>query len=387
MAPRRRLGLALAIILALVVVIGTGFLPAWVDAKMNSVVGDIEPDVGFAAAALHQDLTIVDLHNDFFLWNRRPQGRHRYGHTDLPRLTDGNVALQVFGAVIRVPRGQNYQRNRGDSDAMLPLVITQGWPWRSWRSDFERAMHQAHRVHRAGISLVKGTEHLAQLPGAERGPRRSTAGMLAIEGMHALEGEIANLDRLFEVGYRMFGLVHFFDNRLGGSAHGVGKGGLTPFGRQVVERIEARGGIVDLAHASPALIEDVLAVAQRPIVFSHTGVAGTCPGPRNLTDGQLRRVASAGGLIGVGFWREATCGSEVAAITKAIQHAVDVAGIEVVALGSDFDGSTTVPFDASDMVLLTQGLLNAGFNEAEVRAVMGENAMRFFARTLPRGGS
>jgi len=85
------------------------------------------------------------------------------------------------------------------------------------------------------------------------------AGMLGTEGAHCLEGDFSSLDRLFEAGYRMLGLTHFFDNELGGSLHGVTGAGLTEFGRQVVDRAEALGMIIDLAHASPRMVEEVLA--------------------------------------------------------------------------------------------------------------------------------
>src|SRR5690606_9614838 len=99
-----------------------------------------------------------------------------------------------------------------------------------------------------------------------------------------LEGRLENIDRMYDAGFRIMGLTHFFDNEVGGSAHGLEKGGLTPFGRRVIGRLEEKKMLVDLAHASRALIDDVLNMAERPVLVSHTGVEGTCPGPRNLTD-------------------------------------------------------------------------------------------------------
>jgi membrane dipeptidase len=188
---------------------------------------------------------------------------------------------------------------------------------------------------------------------------------------------------LYDAGFRMMGLTHFFDNELGGSAHGVSKAGLTSFGRDVVTRMEARHIIVDLAHTSPQMKRDVLAMATRPVVVSHGGVAATCPGPRNLTDDELKAIAANGGLVGIGYWDAAVCEVTVAAIVKAIAHAVQVMGVEHVALGSDFDGATTEPWDTRGLGLITEGLLSAGFSPDAIRRVMGGNTLDFLRQQLP----
>ena len=129
--------------------------------------------------------------------------------------------------------------------------------------------------------------------------------------------------------------------------------------------------------------DDVLSLASRPVVASHTGVSGTCDSVRNLSDDHLRGIAATGGVIGIGFWPTAVCGTEPAAIAQAIAHAAGVVGVGHVALGSDFDGGVPTPFDASRMVELTDALLAIGFGDDDVRHVMGENALRLLAETLP----
>jgi microsomal dipeptidase-like Zn-dependent dipeptidase len=165
------------------------------------------------------------------------------------------------------------------------------------------------------------------------GDPAQVSALLAIEGLHALDGKLESVDTLYAAGFRMMGLTHFFDNEVAASAHGVTHAGLTPLGRQVVARMEALGIIVDLAHSSAQTVQEVLAMATRPVVVSHTGVAATCPGPRNLTDDQLRAIAATGGLVGIGYWDGAVCEPTVANIAKAIQHAVRVAGAAQPALG------------------------------------------------------
>jgi microsomal dipeptidase-like Zn-dependent dipeptidase len=176
---------------------------------------------------------------------------------------------------------------------------------------------------------------------------------------------------------------HFFDTEIGGSAHGTTRGGLTALGRQMIRRMEEKGMLVDLAHASAKVIEEVAAMATRPVVVSHTGVRGTCNNARNLDDGQLRSIARTGGVIGIGFWDVATCGIKTFAIAKAIRHAANVVGAQHVALGSDFDGNVTTPFDATGIAQLIDGLLEEGFSEAEIRKIMGENVSALFRLTLP----
>lgn len=113
------------------------------------------------------------------------------------------------------------------------------------------------------------------------------------------------------------------------------------------------------------------------------GVQATCAGPRNLTDDQLRSLSVNGAIIGIGFWDGAVCSSSPRDIAKAMRHAVDVAGLDHIALGSDWDGATTVAIGGDAVVQLTQALLDAGFTEEEIRAIMGGNAIRFLLANLP----
>jgi microsomal dipeptidase-like Zn-dependent dipeptidase len=207
--------------------------------------------------------------------------------------------------------------------------------------------------------------------------------LLGVEGAHALEGNVAALQRLFEAGVRMMSPAHFFDTRVGGSAHGIAKGGLSELGRSVVGRMEALGMTIDLAHASAATIEDVMAIATRPVVVSHTGVRGTCDGTRNLEDRHVRAVAASGGVIGIGYWKTAVCGSDTSDIARAIRYTADLVGHRHVALGSDFDGAVAVPFDASGLALLVDALLDEGFTHEEIANVMGHNAVRVLSANLP----
>ena len=184
-------------------------------------------------------------------------------------------------------------------------------------------------------------------------------------------------------GLHFVGLTHFFDNRIGGSLHGMSQQGLTTFGEEVVRRAEALGMNIDIAHASPQMVRDVLAIAQRPVILSHGGFKGVCDTPRNLDDSLMQDVAAQGGIVGVGYWDAAVCDPTPAGIARAIRYGIDLLGPEHVALGSDFDGTIIPPFDTSELAALTQAMLDQGFSRAEIRAVMGGNMKRYLMEQLP----
>ena len=359
-----------------------GFLPSYVEGSMNQIDGKALIAVSDEAKALHKTLNIVDLHSDTLMWNRDLNDRVSRGHMDLPRLQDGNVALQLFSSVTKTPKNQNYDGNGADSDNITLLTFAQLQPVETWHSLVERSLYHAAKRGDAvagsngALAAVDSAADLDRLRAARQTALRPVGAMLTIEGLQNLEGKASNLDRLYDAGFRMAGLTHFFDNELGGSMHGLKKGGLTPFGRNIVRRMEAKGMIVDIAHLSHTGVAEVLAIATRPVVSSHGGVQATCKVNRNLTDDEVRGVAKTGGVIGIGYWDGAICSTDPRAAAKAMKHVRDLVGIQHVALGSDYDGATTVRFDTSQLVQVTQALLNEGFTAQEIRAVMGENALR-----------
>jgi microsomal dipeptidase-like Zn-dependent dipeptidase len=102
-----------------------------------------------------------------------------------------------------------------------------------------------------------------------------------------------------------------------------------------------------------------------------------------LSDEAIKGVAATGGVIGIGYWKTAVCGEDAAAIARAIRYTTELVGVDHVALGSDFDGAVPVPFDTTGLPLIAEALLEDGFSRDEVRKIMGENASRVFAQTLP----
>ena len=364
-------------------------LSARTERRLNGVAARGPYAISPAARDLHERLTIVDLHADSLLWGRDLLQRSDRGHLDLPRLIDGNVALQVFAMPTKVPRHLNIERNDDRTDDIRLVALAQGWPRATWRSLLARAEYQAGRLEAMAADSggrlvpVRDRADLDALLARRAAGEPIVGALLAVEGAHALDDDPANVDRLVAAGYRMVGLAHFFDNAFGGSAHGTAKGGLTAAGRDLVERLEERSILVDVAHASAATIDDVLAIATRPVLASHTGVRGTADNARNLSDDQLRAIAATGGIVGIGFWPTASGGDDALSIARAIVHAVAVIGAEHVGLGSDFDGGVPTPFDASGVGLLTQALLTEGLDEATIAAVMGGSTIELLRRCLP----
>ena len=375
----------------LLVLLGSGYVfgSAILEASLNKVTPHAAGAPGDEAQALHATLDMVDLHADTLLWGRDVLERGTRGHVDVPRLVEGRFAVQVFSTVSKTPRGQNYDRNTGDTDSITLLALINAWPPRTWNSLVERAIFQAERLRNAArtspesLVLLLRKEDIRNLMKARAGGARTVGGLLSTEGAHALEGRIENVKRLHDAGYRMIGMTHFFDNEVGGSLHGVSREGLSPFGFQAVRAMEEAGIIVDLAHASEKMVADVLQVATRPPLVSHTGVRGTCDSTRNLSDNTMKAIAAKGGLIGIGYWKGAVCDDTPAGVAKAIRYAVDLVGEDHVALGSDYDGSTTVTFDASQSATLVEAMMKAGLTSEQIAKISGGNAIRFLEANLP----
>ncbi len=388
LSKRRRIARVMAV-LGLGSLLVFAVLPGQIENRLNHTL----PSPSFAASdrarALHAKLTVVDLHADSLLWDRDLFARGTRGHVDVPRLVEGNVALQGLSLVTQTPRNHNIDFNTAETDNITRLAIAQLWPPRTWTNLTERALFQANKLEEVArrskgqLTVIRRASELAAYLERRKREPAITAAFLTVEGAQALSGDLHNLDRLFEAGVRIMAPTHFSDNDVAGSASGANKFGLTPKGRELIRRMEAKPMIVDLAHTSAQTVDDVLAIATRPVVVSHTGVRGTCDNARNLSDAQLVAIAKTGGVIGIGYWGHAICTVDAASIARAIAHAVGVAGIDHVALGSDFDGATTTPFDAGGVIQVTQALLSQGFHDDEVEKLMGENTLRVLTQGLP----
>ncbi len=365
--------------------------------RLESFVNRIEPtplpEISPRARALHDTSFVADLHADSLLFGRNLLERSTMGHVDLPRLQEGGVGLQVFGYPSIVPLGTNIHRTEsGGFDSITLAGIAQLSPT-AWLGPTGRALYRAEQLadyaegSDGALFLIRNRGNLADLLSARAKGAQVTGALLAIEGAHALESKPENLQSLFDAGYRMIGLAHFFDNDYAGSSAGVKQGGLTELGRTTLSEMEKLGIAADVAHLSPTAIDELLDLSTKPVVFSHGGVRGTCDNPRNLSDDHVRRIAAGGGIVGLGYWDIAACGREPADIARAIAYVVNLVGADYAALGSDYDGGTLVGFDTSELPALTQALFDANLSEVQIRKVLGENVLRVLSATLPAGGT
>ena len=157
------------------------------------------PKISEKAKKLHLELVIADWHADNLLWDRNPLKRLNYGHIDIPRLIEGNVTLQVFDAVIKTPRGQNYKATEAKSDNITLLTMANRWPIRTWNSLCERAVYQSEKLHKAAeqsngsLQIIRTKKDLQNLLATRKTKSKTVGGLLSIEGLHALEGNLENV--------------------------------------------------------------------------------------------------------------------------------------------------------------------------------------------------
>lgn len=370
--------------------IATLFVPGIIEKRSNPVKSYPPYEVSKEALDLFNALDFVaDLHCDALLWGRNLTKRSDVGHVDFPRMQEGNVALQVFTIVSKSPKGQNMDFNKADAQDNITLLnIAQGRPISNWFSLMNRTLYQSKQLERFSDNFdgqfifLKSKEDLERLIRERQKNKDIIGGLLGIEGGHALEGKIENLEKAYEAGVRLIGPSHFFDNEMGGSAHGESGEGLTEFGKQVIRRMNEMNMVIDLAHASPKMFDEILEISEKPVMVSHTGIRAVLNSPRNLTDDQIRKIAAKGGIIGIAFFDRTVGEDEIKGIVSSMKRVKNLVGVEHVALGSDYDGSVAVPFDITGLPLIVEALLNEGFSETEIRAIMGGNVKDFLLKTL-----
>ncbi len=390
MKRSKKIALSILAILVIIIFAATLIIPKNLDQKFNTVTLKPKYKISPEAQQLYNSLDFIsDMHCDALLWKRDLLKKHDHGSVDIPRMLEANVSIQAFTIVTKAPKEMNFDNNTGETDQITIPYILQRRPIKSWFNLTQRAVAQCKALHQfekksdGKFRVIESVSDLKIYLSNKKSNPNSTAGFLGIEGMHALEGKLENVDKLYDAGVRMMAPTHFFDNKLGGSAHGVSKAGLTEFGKQVIKKMQEKNMIVDIAHGSPALLDDVFKISTKPIVSSHTGVQGTCETVRNLSDKHLKQIANSGGLISIAMFEPATCDSTVASSVKAIKYCIDLVGADFVALGSDFDGAIEIHTDITGLPLYVEEMLKAKISEEDIRKVMGDNVKRFLLKNLP----
>lgn len=323
------------------------------------------------AHALHAEFPAIDLHADTLLWarwlNYDLQKRHEpplplaalAGHVDVPRMQEGGMGAQFFGLV-------SFPWWMGKSPGLAADVHEQ-------IDELERAAQK----NGTALKIVRSADEIEAC-----NQSGAVAALLGIEGAHALEGRLEELERFAARGVRYLGILHFNSNQAGYPAFGRGRNdeaGLTAFGHSLIEKCEEQRVIVDLAHINKKGFLEACARATKPPVVSHTGVLGAFEHWRNIDDDQLRAVADKGGCIGVIFCPQYLGGDGLAPVVKHMRHIVNTVGIEAVALGSDWDGfivPTKQLADPRGLPELSDALLADGFTPQDVGKLLRGNVMR-----------
>lgn len=243
-------------------------------------------------------------------------------------------------------------------------------------------------VERPGtVQAVRTARDVRAMVRAREAGDHQLYALLSVEGADGLGGELGVLDAWFALGVRVVGLTW---NPANCVADGVGEprgGGLTAFGREVVLRMQQLGMLVDVSHLSAQGVSDVLRTVSGPVVASHSNAASVHPHRRNLTDEQVRAIASSGGLVGVTFVPEFLGHGKVtsADVMRHLDRLLELAGPDHVGLGSDFDGIAATPQDlrtGSDYPRLLEQI-HARYGDAVAARVSGGNWLRVLAQVLP----
>lgn len=355
------------------------------------------------ARAIHDSLPVVDGHNDL-AWAIRTRAEgsletasplHRLAgfHTDIPRLRTGGVGAQFWS--VYVPAWSEHPlRDTLEQIDLVTRMVTAGSP---------------HLTLAGTAAEVRATR-----------ARGNVACLLGAEGGHSIEGSLGALRILHSLGVRYLTLTHADTIAWADSATDEARhGGLTEFGREVVREMNRIGMVVDISHVSVDTMNAALDVSRAPVMASHSNASALAPHPRNIPDDVIERIAANGGVMMVNFYPPflladlaatsiemfaegrrlmAELGDEraveeelrrrrgrpqdtgnVGDVVDHVEHIARVGGIDHVGLGSDFDGIDLVPAGLEDVSCypnITEELLRRHWSEADIRKVLGENALR-----------
>lgn len=313
----------------------------------------------FNSALLHQKSIVIDAHCDT-LTVMEEQKRclsvcTEIGQVDLIRLKRGGVNVQFFAVFVSPGGNKNV------------LVRVREVIARFYREIAENP---------ASIVPVLNYRNLAC--GLAQG---KIAALLAVEGGEVLAGSLGVLDSLYHLGVRSLTLTWNHRNELGDGIAVEQPGGLTKFGMAVVKKMNRLGMLVDVAHLAAPGFWDVLKTSRQPIIASHANSYTLCPHPRNLKDEQIKALASSGGVMGLTFYPPFIHpdGPSLEKLLDHVDYIANLAGVDCIGLGSDFDGISEVITELSDVSRLpvfTRRLLARGYSKEAIKKILGGNLLR-----------
>ncbi len=330
--------------------------------------------------SLHRLALVIDLHNDALYYHTRGlKDITRLSDSlqaDIPRLLAGGVDAAVFAIWPNPHRLHPHQYARFVLDALDTLA-------------------QICRRESASIAIARSPEELLDIVASGR-----VAAIAAIEGGHAVQGDLSLLDTFYNRGVRLITLTWNNSNQLADAAADPAKphSGLSSLGFKALRRMNELGIIVDISHASPMTLSDVIDSSRSPVIASHSGSAAICPRSRNLSDDQLKAIASKHGVIGIIFYppclRIDRENASLDDILDQLDYLKKLVGPDHVALGSDFDGlmgpAPSGIEDATRYPFITAGLRQRGWSDTDIRKALGENFLRVWqevcevARSTPK---
>lgn len=353
----------------------------------NSI--DIQPAVSPEARKLHQEALVCDLHADtqFMItyMGYDMKKRHRtvdwgpagalpiFSDIDIPRLREGGVDLFNM-AVCPSPKSNDLP----GSAAFVRRSLN--------------ALDRMLADNREALAVAHSPEEAREIVGSGR-----IAVLLALEGGQGIEDNLANLHEYFNRGVRYMTLTHSKTLHWAESSGDKGNPdfkGLNDFGLQVVREMEKMGMMIDLAHVSEETFWAALETVDCPVIVTHAGARGLADHPRNLTDAQIQAIAQRRGVVGVIYHIGYLDPSgkkphSVKLIADHIDYIKKLAGVDVIALGSDWDGDVNVPPDLGDAARLpnlTAELQKRGYSPDEIKKILGENFLRAWAEIQKAAG-
>ena len=320
---------------------------------------------------VHASTLLIDTHNDVtsFTVEGYDIGHGDSKHmTDIARMKAGGMAAQFFAVYVAA----EYAKKNQSADRTLQMIDT--------------VLHDIVGRYPNDFVLATSAEGIRRAH-----QQHKIAALMGIEGGHAIEDSLRLLRDYYELGVRYMTLTHTNSNGWADSSGDENKphNGLSPFGKDVVREMNRLGMIVDVAHVSDKTFYDALETSQAPIFSSHSSARAIADVPRNMTDEMIKALAKKGGVIQVNL----NCGFVVATpkgekphatladVIKHINHIADIAGVDAIGLGSDFDGIPCAPegLDSVDKwPNLTHALLEQGYSPEDIRKIYGENTLRVF---------
>jgi membrane dipeptidase len=284
-------------------------------------------------------------------------------HIDIEKLRKGNSMAQFFALYVDLQEAEN---------------------------PFETCLDMADKFY---IELEKNKNNIGiaanynQL--IENHNQGRISAFLTIEEGGVLKGKISNLRNLHRLGVRLITLTWNFINEIGypNFEEKYREKGLTSFGKEVVDEMNNLGMLIDVSHLSDEGFYDVARFSSSPFIASHSNARSMTNHSRNLTDDMIKLLANKGGVMGLNFADEFLSDSPNCSIEdmiRHIKHIINVGGIDVIALGSDFDGMTPSLEieDFSDVVKLIQALEKNGFKQSEIEKICYKNALRIIREVI-----